>query len=320
MTVTRLRSEPGGQNSGRATRTGKRAHRGRVSSVTSAVGHDYEEQIERHEEEQAFHAAVCRPAQLHGTPPPGETDGVLCVTCACAVLGVSHDTLSRPAASGPPRRKKPATASGRQSEGLGRGTSKGQVSPGNTLVEQHVAFFPHGGEQGSRLKSRERPADPFAREGTHLFATPMAPWMAPGPAGVASCPGPLPFCCRSASGTMDGPPKSPSRGRRRARALPGHEARLDARDLAGGQTVAELTGGLSRLAMGVANRKLLRLGMIETSLETDWNGNDSSVLRLSAAGERWTETHQARIAGLLASVHARRHAQVAPTTGGDIPF
>jgi serine/threonine protein kinase len=82
----------------------------------------------------------------------------------------------------------------------------------------------------------------------------------------------------------------------------------------------ELTGGLSRLAMGVANRKLLRLGLIETSVETDWNGNDSSVLRLSAAGERWTETHQAHIAGLLASVHARRHAQVAPTSGDDIPF
>lgn len=82
----------------------------------------------------------------------------------------------------------------------------------------------------------------------------------------------------------------------------------------------ELTGSLSRLAMGVANRKLLRLGLVETVVETDWNGNDSTVLRLSSSGERWTEHHQVRIAALLHDLHARSLAAAAANAGDDIPF
>ena len=84
----------------------------------------------------------------------------------------------------------------------------------------------------------------------------------------------------------------------------------------------ELKGATTRLALGVAYRRLVRFNLITESTDTDFNGNESIVLRLSPQGEHWTESNQKRIAALIQSLKPARPAASTKVTFGDddIPF
>ena len=84
----------------------------------------------------------------------------------------------------------------------------------------------------------------------------------------------------------------------------------------------ELKGATTRLALGVAYRRLVRFKLIATATDTDHNGNESMVLRLSSQGEQWTESNQKRIAALMQSLQPAQAAPATTVTLGDdeIPF
>lgn len=85
----------------------------------------------------------------------------------------------------------------------------------------------------------------------------------------------------------------------------------------------ELKGAMSRFSMSVANRRLLRLQLIETFSESDRNGNEETLLRLTQSGEQWTEIHQSRIAELMQNVKSTQSSAsetATYNTDDEIPF
>lgn len=88
------------------------------------------------------------------------------------------------------------------------------------------------------------------------------------------------------------------------------------------QVEQTMQGVVNRVAMGVANRRLLRLGFIEGLKESDYDGNTINVFRLSQSGERWVEANQSRITALM---YDRKPPPTstgtpAPPADDDIPF
>lgn len=82
----------------------------------------------------------------------------------------------------------------------------------------------------------------------------------------------------------------------------------------------ELGGRMARLALGVAYRRLVRLGLVSSESTTDWNGNDIEEIFATTRGDEWIETHQARVTAILERRENRR-VQDGETSGeDDIPF
>lgn len=72
---------------------------------------------------------------------------------------------------------------------------------------------------------------------------------------------------------------------------------------------------MTPLALRIAHKKLLRLKMVETSTEEDFNGNEFRLIRLLSEGETWLEKNQERVATLL-----RARAPKPVPHNEDIPF
>lgn len=75
---------------------------------------------------------------------------------------------------------------------------------------------------------------------------------------------------------------------------------------------------MSRFAMTVAVRRLLRLEMLTQFLKDGWNGNDGYGLRLTETGAYWAETHQKRVESLVDLLYSKPMKTFA--ADDDIPF
>jgi len=86
------------------------------------------------------------------------------------------------------------------------------------------------------------------------------------------------------------------------------------------QVEQELKGGMSRLAMGIAYRRLIRLNLVETFIDTD-PYSEFTGLRLTDAGDQWVEAHQKHIATLIDGMaRAATKNHTPPAADDDVPF
>jgi serine/threonine protein kinase len=79
----------------------------------------------------------------------------------------------------------------------------------------------------------------------------------------------------------------------------------------------ELRGSLSRLSLGIVNRRLLRQELVMVTEQEDHNGVHEA-LHLAPLGERWVEQHQARVAEVMRLAQPPKAAE--PAGDDDIPF
>ncbi len=86
------------------------------------------------------------------------------------------------------------------------------------------------------------------------------------------------------------------------------------------QVEQELKGSMSRLAIGISNRRLVRLELVTTSTHRDWDGDSTTYLSLSTSGEEWTEGHQQQIAARMERIQPAASPTPTVTVDDDIPF
>ena len=80
----------------------------------------------------------------------------------------------------------------------------------------------------------------------------------------------------------------------------------------------ELSGHLTRFALGIALSALRRQGFVESSTEQDWNDNSYVVLSLTEFGEKWVGANRSRVEQLLKRISPPPKAP--ELTEDDIPF
>lgn len=86
------------------------------------------------------------------------------------------------------------------------------------------------------------------------------------------------------------------------------------------QVEQELSGALTRFALVIALKRLLRFNQIEHFVAHNWNGEEYQAIRVTDGGAQWAEAHQEQIERLLNAKNKRNETTAGTKIDDDIPF